>query len=171
VPALAHLDLLGEPSPGESGEESFLAWIAPFFDAAPFPLVSTFDALWWLNFAGKYQNVSLRSVHDGGSQRAPWLDLRAATLRPAAPRTDAILGKLAHFYDDAALDLWSCVPEFHASKFGDLASWRSYKEPLKHFIHAFDHNDTYYAEKTKVPSPWHDDHDQNSGLTHIYLQM
>ena len=153
LPALAHLDLLGEPSPGESPEESFLSWIAPFFDAAPFPLVSTFDALWWLNFAGKYQNVSLRSVHDGGSQRAPWLDLRATGLpTSAAPCTASILGTLAHFYDDAALDLWACVPEFHASKFGDFASWKSYKEPLKHFIHGFDQNDSYYRSKTKVGS-------------------
>ena len=58
----------------------------------------------------------------------------------------------APLFDTRAFELWACVPEFHARKFGDFANWRTYKEPLKYLIHAFDGEDEHYRCKEKVAS-------------------
>ena len=47
-------------------------YLQPVLDAAPAPMVSLFDALWWLNFSLKWQDVSLRMVGlSGGLARVP----------------------------------------------------------------------------------------------------
>jgi len=89
----------------------------------------------------KWQNVSLRCLHDGG-----------VPLLSQAKDLASLTGCVHHFYDDFELECWSCVQNFHHLKFPDLSDWTTYKEPLKYFIKQFDNDDTYYREKVKVAS-------------------
>ena len=66
LPALGELGLL----PGGDAT-AWEEWIAPQLVKAPFPIVTTHDILWWLNFSCKWQIVTLRCVHDGGAPLAP----------------------------------------------------------------------------------------------------
>ena len=110
-------------------------WISPQLEKAPFPIISLYDMLWWLNFSCKWQNVSLRCLHDGGDYNPAY-------------RT----GSIVHFYDDRQLECWACVEKFHKTKFADLRDWKTYKEPLKKLIFSYDNNEEYYREKEKVGS-------------------
>jgi hypothetical protein len=103
--------------------QAWAEWIAPQMARAPFPIVSTFDALWWLNFSLKWQNVVLRCF-----MLASFRPMRTAP--PSGPFA-FVLGNVRHFYEDRALQCWACVPENHARKFADRAAWSTYKEPLK----------------------------------------
>lgn len=141
---LPALDCLGLTSNG--GSNAWKAWIAPQLAQSPVPIYSTFDFVWWLNFCCKWQIVSVRCWHDGG---IPLLEQREIYY---ATSTENMTLNIRHFYDDRDLECWSCMPEFHASKFPDLRDWTTYKEPLKAFIRNFDGNDEYYQSKVKVPS-------------------
>eukprot|EP00551_Chaetoceros_affinis_P004298 CAMPEP_0203666100 /NCGR_PEP_ID=MMETSP0090-20130426/3200_1 /ASSEMBLY_ACC=CAM_ASM_001088 /TAXON_ID=426623 /ORGANISM="Chaetoceros affinis, Strain CCMP159" /LENGTH=1400 /DNA_ID=CAMNT_0050529885 /DNA_START=59 /DNA_END=4261 /DNA_ORIENTATION=+ len=116
--------------------ESWKSWILPQLEKAPFPIVSLYDLLWWLNFSCKWQDVTLRCLSDGGSYQ------------PKGSMT----GIIHHFYGDMRLQCWASIPHFHEKKFKDLKDWQSYKEPLKHFIYSFDENREYYSGKEKVGS-------------------
>eukprot|EP00913_Durusdinium_trenchii_P030167 g28266.t1 len=55
-------------------KERWLAWFLPFVDRCPVKISTTFDLLWWLNLACKWQTVCLRLF-----QRRPslsWADLK-----------------------------------------------------------------------------------------------
>ena len=39
------------------------AYLAPQLAKAPFPIVTLFDFLWWINYSLKWQHVSLRLLH------------------------------------------------------------------------------------------------------------
>lgn len=135
LPSLASVGLIAE-----GGVARWKEWIAPQLAAAPLPIVSTYDFLWWLNFSMKWQNVSLRFLHDGG---APLLENGISYGMGSC---------VQHFFDDADLECWSCVPGFHPYKFPDLRDFTTYKEPLKHFIREYDGDDQYYLHKVKVAS-------------------
>eukprot|EP01065_Artemidia_motanka_P030432 TRINITY_DN36458_c0_g1_i1.p1 TRINITY_DN36458_c0_g1~~TRINITY_DN36458_c0_g1_i1.p1 ORF type:complete len:614 (+),score=182.70 TRINITY_DN36458_c0_g1_i1:62-1903(+) len=112
--------------------DSFGAWIAPQLRAAPVPIVSTFDFLWWLNFSMKWQHVTLRCFH----------------ARPETQRAD--LKRIRHFYASAALQQWSM--ENHHHKMPDKRNWASYKMPLKEYIFGFVGDAEYRDTKVKVGS-------------------
>lgn len=137
LPAMASVGLIAL-----GGFAEWKEWIAPQLAVAPFQIVSTYDFLWWLNFSMKWQNVSLRFLHDGG---APLLEqgIRYGMKGSCAMR---------HFFDDANLECWSCVPDFHQYKFPDLTNFTTYKEPLKFFIREYDGDENFYNHKIKTPS-------------------
>mmetsp|Transcript_7812 Transcript_7812/g.14719 ORF Transcript_7812/g.14719 Transcript_7812/m.14719 type:complete len:1375 (+) Transcript_7812:442-4566(+) len=116
------------------------SWISPQLDKAPFKIKTLFDMLWWLNFSCKWQNVNLRHMHDGGE------------LYEADGSMASNCGSVVHFYDDHQLECWACVEEFHKKKFGDWKDWKTYKEPLKFFIHCYHDDPKYYHQKEKVGS-------------------
>ena len=136
LPSLCSVGLIAE-----GGLSGWKKWIAPQLAVAPFPIVSTYDFLWWLNFSMKWQNVGLRCIHDGGEP-----------LLSHAKNTAGLIGSVRHFYDDRDLECLSCVKSFHNLKFPDLTDWSTYKEPLKYFIKELDGDDNYYREKIKVGS-------------------
>ena len=83
---------------------------------------------------------------DGGGGSSASLESAAAAagLQPCAPQTarppshgNTLLGGVRHFYEARSLQLWASVAEFHARKFGSLAEWRSYKQPLKRLIREY----------------------------------
>lgn len=137
LPALQLLKLLPV---GEEG--AWKRWIEPQLQQAPFKIDSTFDFLWWINFSCKWQNVSLRCIHDGGTP----------LLTHGGVAVSDIKGCIVHFFEHRNFECWSSVPEFHPLKFPDLNTWSTYKEPLKHYIKSFDGDNAYYEEKTKVGS-------------------
>ena len=173
IPALAEMGLL-------AGDDAaaWVAWAAPQLARAPFPIVSTHDMLWWLNFSCKWQIVALRCTHDGGiplystvtahrplGQRDGSAESEAGearaegdmpgdgTARPGEIHSGAAaVPWVAHFYEDRQLELWASVREFHARKFADLTQWRTYKMPLKVLIAAFTEDEAYRADKEKVAS-------------------
>jgi hypothetical protein len=132
----AMLKVLEEKGLLAGSGESWKRWIAPQLEQAPFPILSLYDLLWWLNFSCKWQDVSLRCLNDGGNYQP----------------NDSMTGIIHHFYGDSRLQCWASIREFHDTKFEDLREWRTYKEPLKHFIHSFDKNREYYVGKEKVES-------------------
>ena len=175
--------------PGEDGE-AWERWIAPQLAQAPFEIKSAFDMLWWLNFSCKWQQVGMRCCHDGGVPLAPVFEGYGgeigggsrAIMVPAARKgagaagagagaeettVSSLLCGVRHFFDDRKLELWSCVPECHARKFGDLSEWSSYKEPLKKFIFDFDGNQEYYRTKKKVPSLNHGVDEPNCAAEYV----
>jgi hypothetical protein len=59
-----------------------------------------------------------------------------STADASAEAERTVFGSLIHFYSSTAWQAWACDPAHHASKFGDLSSWKSYKQPLKGYIAA-----------------------------------
>lgn len=116
---------------GERGHDALRpAWEA-LMDAAPVPITSAFEALWWANFATKWQAVKLRMLAGVSARR------RA----DAAPR-------LRHFFDTEGFQRWSLAnPDLRIRR-----SWESYKWPLKEVIYAFDGDASYRDRKTKERS-------------------
>jgi SAM-dependent methyltransferase len=114
----------------------WIDWIEPQIHKAPFPITNLHDMFWWLNFSCKWQTVSLRCLHDGG------------TYEPK----EALTGSIIHFYDDRQLECWACVKDFHDTKFADLKDWKTYKEPLKKMIYSYHPDLDYYRNKEKVGS-------------------
>ncbi|CAL1172616.1 unnamed protein product [Cladocopium goreaui] len=129
---------LGLDAPWQDGlpelKEYWLAWFLPFVERCPLPVVTTFDLLWWLNVACKWQTVCLRLF-----QRRPslsWSDLK----------------RILHFFQTEEFQQWSFVPENHAAKMADHAIWSSYKQPLKEYIFNYTQDRSYFEHKLKAGS-------------------
>ncbi len=105
-------------------------YLQPVLDAAPAPIVSLFDALWWLNFSLKWQDVSLRMVGlSGGLARSRF-------------------GALRHFFRTDAFQRWSMV----TTPGRPVPSWTEYKTPAKDYIRAFSGDERYFRQKIKEDS-------------------
>lgn len=123
--------------------KSWVAWIRPQLEKAPFPIVTLYDMFWWLNFSCKWQSVSLRCLHDGGGYRP----------KKTNKKNHSVLGHIRHFFDDPDLECWACVERFHKeAKFPNLQKWSSYKQPLKELILEYSNDRDYFENKTKVGS-------------------
>lgn len=105
-------------------------YLDPVIAAAPVPIRTLFDCMWWLNFALKWQDVSLR----------------LAALRGADAR--AVSESLHHFFRDPRFQAWSlaqgstrCPP-----------TWARYKDAAKQYILDFTGDHRYYRTKVKEDS-------------------
>ncbi|CAK9077117.1 unnamed protein product [Durusdinium trenchii] len=115
-------------------KERWLAWFLPFVDRCPVKISTTFDLLWWLNLACKWQTVCLRLF-----QRRPslsWADLK----------------RIVHFFQTEDFQQWSFRPEHHAAKMPDHQRWSSYKQPLKEYIFEYTQDTNYFEHKLKAGS-------------------
>jgi hypothetical protein len=106
---------------------SWESFLHPQLSQCPFPIVSNFDLLWWLNFSMKYQHVQLRM----------------STVQPN--RTE-----FSHFFMTEPFQLWSLTN--HDQKMPDHSVLATYKWPLKEFICDFTGDDAYLQHKQKVGS-------------------
>jgi hypothetical protein len=123
---LVMLERLRNPLAARSVER----YLQPVLDAAPAPIVSLFDALWWLNFSLKWQDVSLRMVGlSGGLARARF-------------------GALRHFFRTDAFQRWSIA----TTPGRPVRAWTDYKAPAKEYICAFTGDDRYFRQKIKEDS-------------------
>lgn len=121
---------LFETVAGEADRHGMFERLEPIAGEAPFPIVTTFDFLWWLNFSQKWQHVKFRQM----------IFYRFKNPRAAAERT-------FHFFDTPDFQVWSL--RNHDRKIGD--DWISYKEPAKRFIVRHT-GDADYMSKIKVGS-------------------
>ncbi|CAJ1421507.1 unnamed protein product [Effrenium voratum] len=115
-------------------KDRWLAWFTPFVAQSPVPIITTFDVLWWLNLACKWQTVCLRLF-----QRRPhlsWSDL----------------DRIVHFFQTEDFQQWSFVPENHAAKMADHKVWSTYKQPLKEYIFCYTQDRSYFNDKLKAGS-------------------
>lgn len=102
----------------------------PIVEECPFPIRTTYDFFWWLNFSQKFQHVKYRFV-----ELCSW-DLRAK------------YGKqILHFFDTPYFQRWSL--DNHDLKIGK--TWESYKLEAKKFIVKFTKNSEDYKQD-KIPS-------------------
>ncbi len=110
----------------------FVELFEPQTAHAPFPIVTTFDFLWWLNFSCKWQNVLLRM---GGLTMNP---LEFAT-------------SVQHFFRHEDFQRWSMDYDNHKQhKFTGAPN--TYKQHMKDIIGAFTKDDDYRVNKLKVGS-------------------
>eukprot|EP00929_Paragymnodinium_shiwhaense_P015571 TRINITY_DN12367_c0_g1_i16.p1 TRINITY_DN12367_c0_g1~~TRINITY_DN12367_c0_g1_i16.p1 ORF type:complete len:648 (+),score=89.42 TRINITY_DN12367_c0_g1_i16:31-1974(+) len=116
----------------ENDPEGWKAWIRPQLEKCPFPIVTSFDLLWWLNFSMKWQSVILRTFHH----------------RDTLSHQD--LRSIVHWFSTPRFQQWSMAN--HDVKFGSLDAWNTYKAPLKRYIRAFTHDDEYFTNKVKAGS-------------------
>lgn len=102
----------------------------PMVTEAPFPIKSTFDFFWWMNFSQKWQHVKYRFVEQSG-----WnLDAKYNQ-------------QIIHFFDTVNFQKWSL--NNHDLKIGN--NWASYKLEAKKFIVQFTGNALDMNQK-KIPS-------------------
>jgi hypothetical protein len=105
-------------------------YLEPVVAAAPVPIRTLFDCLWWLNFALKWQEVTLRlPVFRGDEARAAHDGLR-------------------HFFRDDRFQAWAL-----ANTPGHVpATWARYKDAAKRYILDFTGDRAYYRDKEKADS-------------------
>ena len=99
-------------------------------DECPFPLVTTQDFCWWLNFTQKWQHVKLRTL-----MSTTWTN------------PGATFKNLIHFFDTVPFQVWSLHNQDKKIK----TTWQSYKYLAKEYIISYT-SDISYMSKLKVPS-------------------
>jgi hypothetical protein len=101
-------------------------------NAAPIPIESNHDFLWWLNFAMKWQAVKYRmSMHS-----------------PTAEQAEYMAANVINFFDSEDYQRWALYTK--EEKVG--GRWNTYKLPAKKLINEIWPNDNYFKFKTKWPS-------------------
>jgi hypothetical protein len=105
-------------------------YLQPVANAAPVPIRSLFDYLWWMNFALKWQEVTLRL--------------------PAWRRDDArdTYRSLHHFYRTEGFQAWALGHAMTARPY----IWADYKHQAKRYIHSAVRDDDYLRTKEKEDS-------------------
>ena len=107
-----------------------LGLVRPVLEAAPAPIESLFDALWWLNFTLKWQDVSVRMVGTRGAD---------------APR---LARSLRHFFRTDSFQQWA----LRYTPGRPVERWTDYKLPAKQYVREFTGNERYFRQKTKEDS-------------------
>jgi len=137
MPMFEERKLLLRKAAGDSSPK--LKDLDAWLEAAPFPIISVFDFLWWTNFSLKWQHVELRVLNGRD------------TVEKEVYQT-----RIAHFYNSESFQLWAMQPSNHALKMPQLGVWTSYKLPLKEFIFAYTADEVYLRTKEKEGSFRHD---------------
>lgn len=104
----------------------FMSLVEEQFAKCPIPLETTADAMWWVNFSMKYQNVQLRIY----------------------PSVMMSWGSVTHFFDTTEFQLWSMNNPDKKIR-DDL---KSYKFTAKDLIYDFTKDANYRDYKEKVGS-------------------
>jgi hypothetical protein len=93
--------------------KGFMGIYEQTLSAAPFPIKSSFDWIWWFNFTNKWQHVKYRLL-----SHKPWRN----------PKLN--FPKIRHFYDTPDWQRWSL--DNHDKKIGVI--YQSYKLAAKEYI-------------------------------------
>jgi hypothetical protein len=105
-------------------------YLQPVVEAAPVPIRTVFDYLWWLNYALKWQSVTLRLAVSRGDQTYP------------------VYRSLRHFFRDVRFQRWAL-----ANTPGRTPSdWPRYKDVAKRYILEFTGDVNYFTHKEKQDS-------------------
>ncbi len=113
---------------GTKKVERVMRYLEPQIAAAPVPIRTLFDCMWWLNYSLKWQQVTLRlPVFREEEVRESYESIR-------------------HFYRDERFQVWSLAnPSIRSTP----PVWELYKETAKQYIFAFTGDIDYYRNKTK----------------------
>jgi hypothetical protein len=114
----------------ELGERT-MRYLQPQLTACPVEISSLFDALWWMNFSLKWQQISLR-----------FQVFKRRRVREADEAT-------IHFFQDQRFQAWSLGNPRHRACVDD---WRDYKKVAKRYIFSFTNDRNYCDEKVKQSS-------------------
>jgi hypothetical protein len=105
-------------------------YLAPVIAACPAPIRSLFDCMWWLNFALKWQEVTLRlAVYRGAETRA-------------------VAGSFRHFFRAESFQCWALAN----TPGRPVLEWTDYKRIAKQYIRAATGDEHYYETKEKEDS-------------------
>ncbi|MGH2558710.1 MAG: hypothetical protein ACRDJH_06570 [Thermomicrobiales bacterium] len=97
---------------------------------APAPMRTLFDCMWWLNFALKWQEVTLRLAAFRGDQAR------------------AVYGSLRHFFRNEQFQAWALAnPTIR-----HVPVWAHYKTKAKQYILDYTGDQAYYRTKEKEDS-------------------
>ena len=107
-----------------------MRYLEPQIAAAPVPIRTLFDCIWWLNFSLKWQQASLRLP---------------VFRRKKVQKT---YESMRHFFGDQRFQAWSLANPTVRSTF----VWKHYKDVAKQYILQFTGDLAYYCNKKKVPS-------------------
>lgn len=105
-------------------------YLQPVLDAAPAAVVSLFDALWWLNFTLKWQDVSVRMVGMCGGAAQP------------------LFQSLRHFFRTDSYQQWA----LENTPRKPVECWTDYKATAKAYIRDFTGDEHYFRLKIKEDS-------------------
>ena len=105
-------------------------YLEPVFAAATVPIRTLFDAMWWLNFSLKWQDVTLRLPACCGEQAG------------------MVYASLRHFFRDDRFQAWSLA--YGAERLPPV--WARYKDVAKRYILAFTGDGAYFRFKEKEGS-------------------
>ncbi len=106
-----------------------LAYLEPVLLSAPVPIVTLFDALWWLNFTLKWQDVSLRLIARTGADA---FDHHAS---------------MTHFFRTDPFQQWAMAYPHRT-----VNAWNDYKQAAKRYIFEFTGDENYFLCKEKEDS-------------------
>jgi hypothetical protein len=125
---------------GDVPDAAALSWYLDLLerlrDAAPIPLVTNADVLWWLNFSVKWQSVVLRIISYAASFNVADCD-RTFVERHFFP-----------FFGTEDFQLWAMNNQDKKIR----NTWKSYKWVAKDVIYDFTKDADYRDNKTKLPS-------------------
>lgn len=105
-------------------------------EAAPVPVNSCYEFLWWINFSLKWQCVSLRMLSYTAPRNAPKINL------------GYIGTNYLQFYNTEDFQLWSLTNRDKKIK----DTWKTYKWPCKDIIYDYTKDADYRDNKTKKTS-------------------
>jgi hypothetical protein len=108
-----------------------MLYLDPVVAAAPVPIVTLFDYLWWLTFSLKWQSVALALLPFSGKV---W--------------TAGIYRSLRHFFKNEKFQQWTF--SFHPERLA--LSLDKYKQVAKEYILHYTGDEEYYLHKEKEPS-------------------
>lgn len=113
--------------------DMILSWLDDFVARAPFEIKTGNDFAWWCNFALRWHDkMAFKYVGKVGT-----------------PKINTVMNC---FFATDNFQLWSMIN--HDAKFEDINQWKTYKQPLKNYIHEFTGDDDYRVNMIKVNSPY-----------------
>ncbi len=116
-----------------AGTNFYLDLFERLAKAAPIPIVSNFDLLWWINFSLKWQCVFMRMLS------------RTVPRNVGKITKEYIQTNYIQFYGTDAFQLWSLNNQDKKIK----DAWNTYKWPCKEIIYNYTKDADYRDNKTK----------------------
>jgi hypothetical protein len=124
-------DILVEEFANSIRADRVMRYLDPVIAAAPVPIVTLFDYLWWLTFSLKWQSIDLALLQ---FSRKVW--------------TFEIYSSLRHFFRNEKFQQWTF--SFHPERL--VLDLEKYKQVAKEYILHYTGDEQYYLHKQKEPS-------------------
>lgn len=120
--------------------EYLLAFIKRDSELADFPVITTADFFWWMNFSLQYETMIYKHLWEPND-----------CLQGDLSTIEAFQDHIICWYDSIEYQQWSMQSQMRRTKF-DPKQLNSYKMEAKEYIYKFDKNEYALQYKTKMPS-------------------